>query len=147
MRTSLVRLLVPSVLALLLLVGVVLLGRWARERKALSLEDGVWRLTGHPVRAFRIRDRGLLREGYFADLVAFDPATIGAGTLERVYDQPGGADRLVARSGLLAGAGVPSSLRMGVRNALRQKQIGIALLDSKVPWHHSDHLVRNEIDH
>jgi len=75
-----------------------LLGRWVRERAALTLEDGVWRLTGHPAQAFRIRDRGLVREGYFADLVAFDPATIGAGALERVYDQPGGADRLVARS-------------------------------------------------
>jgi N-acyl-D-aspartate/D-glutamate deacylase len=75
-----------------------LLGMWVRERKALSLEDGVWRLTGHPAQAFRIRDRGLVREGYIADLVAFDPATIGAGELERVYDQPGGADRLVARS-------------------------------------------------
>jgi N-acyl-D-amino-acid deacylase len=75
-----------------------LLGRWVRERTALSLEDGVWRLTGHPAQAFRIRDRGLVREGYFADLVAFNPATIGAGALERVYDQPGGADRLVARS-------------------------------------------------
>jgi N-acyl-D-amino-acid deacylase len=75
-----------------------LLGQWVRERKALSLEDGVWRLTGHPAAAFRIRDRGLIREGYFADLVAFDQATIGAESLERVYDQPGGADRLVARS-------------------------------------------------
>jgi N-acyl-D-amino-acid deacylase len=69
-----------------------------RERKAISLEEGVWRLSGHPASAFRIRSRGLVREGYFADLVAFDPATIGAGSLERVYDQPGGADRLIARS-------------------------------------------------
>jgi N-acyl-D-amino-acid deacylase len=75
-----------------------LLGRWVRERKALSLEDGVWRLTGHPAAAFRLAERGLVRAGYFADLVAFDPATIGACALERVYDQPGAADRLVARS-------------------------------------------------
>jgi N-acyl-D-amino-acid deacylase len=75
-----------------------LLGRWVRELKALSLEEAVWRLTGHPARAFRIASRGLVHEGYFADLVAFDPATIGAGALERVYDQPGGADRLIARS-------------------------------------------------
>jgi N-acyl-D-aspartate/D-glutamate deacylase len=75
-----------------------LLGHWVRERKALSLEEGVWRLTGHPAAAFRLRERGLVREGYFADLVAFDPAVIGAGALERVYDQPGGADRLIAHS-------------------------------------------------
>ena len=75
-----------------------LLGHWVRERKAISLEEGVWRLTGHPARAFRLVARGLVREGYFADLVAFDPASIGATALERVYDQPGGADRLIARS-------------------------------------------------
>jgi N-acyl-D-amino-acid deacylase len=75
-----------------------LLGHWVRERKAISLEEGVWRLTGHPATAFRIPSRGFVREGYFADLVAFDPATIGASALDRVYDQPGGADRLIARS-------------------------------------------------
>jgi len=61
-----------------------LLGHWVRERKAISLEEGVWRLTGHPAAAFRLRERGLVREGYFADLVAFDPAAIGACSLERV---------------------------------------------------------------
>jgi N-acyl-D-aspartate/D-glutamate deacylase len=75
-----------------------LLSHWVRDRKALSLEDAVWRLTGHPHEAFRIPDRGLVREGFHADLVAFDPAVVGCSPLERVSDQPGGADRLVARS-------------------------------------------------
>lgn len=75
-----------------------LLGHWVRERKALTLEDAVWRLTAHPARAFRIAERGLVREGYFADLVAFDPAAIGTTPVERVHDQPGGADRLLVRS-------------------------------------------------
>jgi N-acyl-D-aspartate/D-glutamate deacylase len=75
-----------------------LLGHWVRERKAITLEEGVWRLTGHAATAFRIPSRGFVREGYFADLVAFDPAAIGASALDRVYDQPGGADRLIARS-------------------------------------------------
>jgi N-acyl-D-amino-acid deacylase len=35
---------------------------------------------------------------YFADLVAFDPGAIGASAVHRVYDQPGGADRLISRS-------------------------------------------------
>jgi N-acyl-D-aspartate/D-glutamate deacylase len=75
-----------------------LLGHWVRERKALSLEDAVWRLTGHPHQAFRIAERGLVREGWFADLVAFDPDTVGCTPVERVHDQPGGTDRLVVRS-------------------------------------------------
>jgi N-acyl-D-amino-acid deacylase len=75
-----------------------LLGHWVRERKAITLEDAVWRLTGQPAQAFRIAGRGLVREGYFADLVAFDPTTIGTTPIERVHDQPGGADRLIVRS-------------------------------------------------
>jgi N-acyl-D-aspartate/D-glutamate deacylase len=75
-----------------------LLGHWVRERTALSLEDAVWRLTGHAAQAFRIPERGLVREGYYADLVAFDPARIGTTPIERVADQPGGADRLVVNS-------------------------------------------------
>ena len=75
-----------------------LLGHWVRDRKAIGLEDAVWRLTGHPAKAFRIPERGLVREGYFADLVAFDPDTIGTTPIERVHDQPGGADRLIVRS-------------------------------------------------
>jgi N-acyl-D-amino-acid deacylase len=75
-----------------------LLGHWVRERSAIPLETAVWRLTGHPAQAFRIADRGLVREGCFADLVAFDPATVGTTPVERVHDQPGGADRLVVRS-------------------------------------------------
>jgi N-acyl-D-amino-acid deacylase len=75
-----------------------LLGHWVRERQAISIEDAVWRLTGHPHQAFRIRDRGLVREGFHADLVAFDRATVGTTPVERVNDQPGGADRLVVRS-------------------------------------------------
>jgi N-acyl-D-amino-acid deacylase len=75
-----------------------LLGHWVRERKTLSVEDAVWRLTGHPHRAFRLAGRGLVREGFHADLVAFDPETVGAAPVERVHDQPGGSDRLISRS-------------------------------------------------
>ena len=75
-----------------------LLGHWVRERRALDLEAAVWRLTGHPHQAFRLADRGLVQEGFHADLVAFDPDTVGTTPVERVADQPGGADRLVVRS-------------------------------------------------
>jgi N-acyl-D-aspartate/D-glutamate deacylase len=75
-----------------------LLGHWVRERNALSLEDAVWRLTGHPHEAFRISERGLVAVGFHADLVAFDAETVGTTPVERVYDQPGGADRLLVQS-------------------------------------------------
>jgi N-acyl-D-aspartate/D-glutamate deacylase len=75
-----------------------LLGHWVRERGALSLVDAVWRLTGHPHQVFRLADRGLVQPGFFADLVAFDPDTVGTTPVERVGDQPGATDRLVVRS-------------------------------------------------
>ncbi|MBK9178763.1 MAG: amidohydrolase family protein [Acidimicrobiales bacterium] len=74
-----------------------LLGHWVRERQVLTLEEAVWRLSGQPARVFRVAGRGRIAEGFAADLVAFDPATVGPGPLERVHDLPGGADRLVAR--------------------------------------------------
>jgi N-acyl-D-aspartate/D-glutamate deacylase len=75
-----------------------LLGEWVRKLGVLSLEQAVWRLTGQAAHVFRLPDRGVLRAGAFADLVAFDPETVGADELERVWDLPGGADRLVVRS-------------------------------------------------
>jgi N-acyl-D-aspartate/D-glutamate deacylase len=75
-----------------------LLGHWTRDKKVLSLEQAVWRLTGQPVQIFGIGDRGLIQEGMAADLVAFDPDTVGVTEMERVWDLPAGADRLIARS-------------------------------------------------
>jgi N-acyl-D-amino-acid deacylase len=52
------------------------LGRYARTEGLLSLEEAVRRMTGFPATKFRLRDRGFIRTGYYADLVLFDPATI-----------------------------------------------------------------------
>ncbi len=73
-----------------------LLGSWVRERGVLSLEEGVRRLTGQPAAVFGLGDRGRLAPGLAADVVAFDPATVGCSPLRRVWDFPGGADRLVS---------------------------------------------------
>jgi N-acyl-D-aspartate/D-glutamate deacylase len=75
-----------------------LLSHWAREKGVLSLEQAVWRLTGQPTQIFGITDRGLVEEGLAADLVAFDPDAVGVTELERVWDLPAGADRLIVRS-------------------------------------------------
>jgi N-acyl-D-aspartate/D-glutamate deacylase len=52
------------------------LGVYVRERKLLSLEDAVRKMTSANAAKLGIRDRGLVREGMFADLVIFDPAKI-----------------------------------------------------------------------
>jgi N-acyl-D-aspartate/D-glutamate deacylase len=73
-----------------------LLGHWVRERQALRLEEAVRMLTSRPAEVFGITDRGRLAEGMPADVVVFDPATVGASGLRRVHDLPAGADRLVS---------------------------------------------------
>jgi N-acyl-D-amino-acid deacylase len=52
------------------------LGRYVRELGVLELADCIHHLTGRPARRLRLRDRGLIRERYHADLVLFDPATV-----------------------------------------------------------------------
>ncbi|MFF3885013.1 amidohydrolase family protein [Streptomyces sp. NPDC001914] len=56
------------------------LGRYVRELGVLTLEECVAHLTGRPAARLRLPDRGLVREGYRADLVLFDPATVAAGS-------------------------------------------------------------------
>ncbi len=75
------------------------LGTWVRERKVLTLEHAVQRMTSDPADFFGIKDRGRLLEGLAADVTIFDPATVGSlGRPERRYDLPGGAKRMVMRS-------------------------------------------------
>ena len=75
-----------------------LLEHWWRTKGTLSLEQAVWRLTGHPASVLGMSARGLIAPGCHADLVAFDPDTVGTGPAQRVHDFPGGCDRLVAPS-------------------------------------------------
>jgi N-acyl-D-amino-acid deacylase len=75
-----------------------LLGHWVREKEALPLELAVWHLTKRPAELFGLGDRGQIHPGFAADLVAFDPVTVGTGPLRRVYDLPAGADRLIGDS-------------------------------------------------
>jgi len=75
-----------------------LLQHWWRETKTISLERAIWRLTGQPAEFLGLRGRGRLVAGAIADVVVFDPETVGTTALERIHDLPAGADRLVARS-------------------------------------------------
>lgn len=75
-----------------------LLSHWVREKKVLSLEQAIRKLTFDPAVLLGIPHRGLLKEGFAADLTIFDPDTVRAKDKEFVSDLPGGAARLVARA-------------------------------------------------
>jgi N-acyl-D-amino-acid deacylase len=74
--------------------GLHLMGHWVRELRAMSMSEAVRRLTSHPAQVFGIRDRGMIRSGYAADFLLFDPVTVARGPKRRVFDLPGGAPRL-----------------------------------------------------
>jgi N-acyl-D-amino-acid deacylase len=52
------------------------LGRYVRDQKVTTLQDAIRRLTRQPAESFKLKDRGCLDKGCFADIVVFDPAKI-----------------------------------------------------------------------
>jgi len=75
-----------------------MLGDGVRARGLLSWEQAVRQLTDIPARLYGLRDRGRLAPGAFADVVVFDPSTIGHGAVRTRDDLPGGASRLYAEA-------------------------------------------------
>lgn len=71
---------------------------WVRQRKALTLEKAVSKMTSVPARLMGMRERGVLAPGKAADLALFDAGTVRSKTPRFVSDLPGGARRLVADS-------------------------------------------------
>jgi N-acyl-D-amino-acid deacylase len=62
-----------------------ILGQFVRDERLLSLEEAVRKMTGAPAARLGLPDRGLLRDGYVADLVVFDPARVRSNA---TYDEP-----------------------------------------------------------
>src|SRR3989449_1034767 len=71
-----------------------LLGYWVREKKIMSLEHAVRRLTFDSATAFGIYDRGLVQPGMVADLVVFDPDTVAPVKEDVVHDFPANGWRM-----------------------------------------------------
>ncbi len=99
--------------------GLHLLGHWARDLGAMPMGEAVRRLTSHPARVFGMRSRGMIREGYAADLLLFDPQTVGRGPKRRVFDLPGGAPRLTTDAVGVHGVWVNGARVVG-RNGLSE---------------------------
>jgi len=75
--------------------GLHFLRHWVRETGTFTLEEGVRRLTSDPAAKYRIPDRGTIAPGAWADLLLFDPSTVGMSALERRKDLPGGGARMI----------------------------------------------------
>ena len=65
-----------------------------RGRQLTSMENAIRHLTDVPARLFGFTGRGRIAEGWHADIVVFDPETVGATDVELVFDLPGGSKRL-----------------------------------------------------
>jgi N-acyl-D-aspartate/D-glutamate deacylase len=76
--------------------GLHLLGHWSRELGAMPLAEAVRRLTSHPADVLGLAQRGRIRAGDAADLLLFDPKTVGRGPKRRLHDLPAGAARLTS---------------------------------------------------
>lgn len=75
-----------------------LLGNWVRQRQALTLEAAVRKITFDIAAFWGLEKRGLLREGWHADIAVFDPATIAPDMPELVRDLPTGAERILQKA-------------------------------------------------
>jgi N-acyl-D-aspartate/D-glutamate deacylase len=107
--------------------GLHLLGHWAREKRVLTLQEAVRKLTGDPAGVFGIKERGSLKPGYAADLLLFDPTTVNRGPKQRVQDLPGGGARLVTPA-----VGVHGVWINGVRVADERGMRPLAQLPGKI---------------
>ena len=85
----------------------LLLGEMVRERKWLSLEEAVHKVTAKPAAAFHLHDRGRISEGYVADVTVFDPQTIHTSATYEMPDVAPTGIRAVLRNGsIVVDAGV-----------------------------------------
>ena len=75
--------------------GLHFLKKWVRETGTFTLEEGVRRLTSDPARKYRIPGRGRIEAGAWADLLLFDPETVGISALRKAPDLPGGGTRML----------------------------------------------------
>ncbi len=92
-----------------------ILGRYVRELKVLSLEDAIRKMTSLPAQTFGLRDRGLVHQGFAADLVIFDEHTIAdQATYVQPHQFPVGIDYVMVNGELVFAVGATTERRPGM---------------------------------
>ncbi|HEX2225438.1 MAG TPA: D-aminoacylase [Thermoanaerobaculia bacterium] len=90
------------------------LGRYVREKKVVSLEEAIRKMTSLPARHFRLEGRGSIQEGQAADLALFDPAKVrDAATFEKPHAYAEGFPYVVVNGVLVIDGGKPTGARPG----------------------------------
>ena len=91
-----------------------ILGRYVREEKLLSLETAIHKMTGAPAARVGLRDRGLIRQGMFADITIFDPAkVIDRATFESPNQYPIGIEYVLVNGTISVDKGQRTSALAG----------------------------------
>jgi N-acyl-D-amino-acid deacylase len=91
-----------------------LLGKYVRDEKVIPLEEAIRKLTSLPATNLKIRDRGLLKEGYFADVVLFDPAKIqDHATFEKPHQYATGVKHVFVNGIQVLKDGEPTGAKAG----------------------------------
>ena len=91
-----------------------LLGKYVREEKATTLASAIHRLSARPAANLGLRDRGLLKPGYFADVVVFDPKTVGDhATYEAPRQFATGVGEVLVNGKLVLAKGEPTGAAAG----------------------------------
>ncbi len=92
-----------------------ILGHYVRDEKVLTLEDGVRRMTSLSAQRLGLKDRGLLREGYWADVVVFDPNSISdRATFANPKQYPEGINYVLVNGRVVIDGGKHTGERPGV---------------------------------
>lgn len=91
-----------------------ILGKYVREEKVMTLEEAVHKLTGKAAETFHMNKRGLLKEGYFADITIFDPEKIiDKGTFTKPEQYPDGIEYVLVNGKIALENGHASGKRAG----------------------------------
>jgi N-acyl-D-aspartate/D-glutamate deacylase len=90
------------------------LGYYVRDQKVLTLEDAVRKMTTQPAQVLGLRDHGQLREGFAADVVIFDPATVGeTNSFEKPKSYPVGIPYTIVNGVVVIDGGKHTGARPG----------------------------------
>ncbi len=95
------------------------LGRYVREMKVISIEEAVRRMTSLPAQKFNLHNRGLLQEGYAADMVIIDENTVSdVSTFQKPHQFSTGIPFVIVNGKLVIDNGVHNGVRSGtaIRN-------------------------------